>query len=113
MQCKCRTSVQFLFAARDRHRAATLAPVAEWPSRSSHHLCDRPRRGRPGVELLVIRHGIAHDAAPGGRDADRALTREGRTRMEQVARGLLRLDLRVDRLLHSPWRRAVETAEQL
>jgi phosphohistidine phosphatase len=65
------------------------------------------------VELLVVRHGISEDAAESGRDADRALTRNGRERMAAEVRGLQRLELRVDRVLHSPWRRAVETAELL
>ena len=65
------------------------------------------------MELLVVRHGVAEDKAPSGRDADRALTAEGRERMAAEVRGLLRLDLRVERLLHSPWRRADETAELL
>ena len=65
------------------------------------------------MELLVVRHGAAEDTAASGRDADRALTSEGRERMVAEVRGLLRLDLRVERLLHSPWRRADETAELL
>ena len=65
------------------------------------------------MELLVVRHGIAEDSAPSGRDADRALTRDGRQGMAAEVRGLLRLQLRVERVLHSPWRRARETAELL
>ena len=65
------------------------------------------------MELLVVRHGIAEDHAPSGRDADRELTAEGRERVEEIARALRRLELRVDRVLHSPWRRAAQTAALL
>jgi len=65
------------------------------------------------LELLVVRHAIAEDAAASGRDADRELTRTGRERMEAEVRGLQALELRVDRVLHSPWARARQTAELL
>ncbi len=65
------------------------------------------------MELLVIRHGIA---APGSvllADADRPLTPQGRARFAEVVQGLQRLGLRCQRVYHSPWRRAVETAALL
>lgn len=65
------------------------------------------------LDLLVVRHAIAEDAAASGRDSDRELTREGRERMQAAVRGLRALDLRVDRVLHSPWARARQTAELL
>jgi phosphohistidine phosphatase len=68
------------------------------------------------MEVLIVRHAIAveHGAlAPGQPDEARPLTEEGRRRFRRVVRGLLRLDLRVDRCLHSPWTRAVETADLL
>src|SRR5262245_39451330 len=65
------------------------------------------------MELLVVRHGIAEDHAESGRDADRALTAEGGERVDEIARALRRLELRVDRVLHSPWRRAAQTAARL
>lgn len=66
-----------------------------------------------GMEVLLIRHAIAvdHDAAPS--DADRALTRDGSRRFRQVVRGLERLGLGLDHVFHSPWLRAVQTAELL
>ncbi|HWN69470.1 MAG TPA: histidine phosphatase family protein [Haliangium sp.] len=65
------------------------------------------------MEVLLIRHAIAapHDAAPS--DADRALTREGSKRFRQVVRGMQRLGLGLDHVFHSPWLRAVQTAELL
>ncbi len=65
------------------------------------------------MELFVIRHAIA---APGSMllaDADRPLTPEGRERFAQAVLGLQCLKVRFDRLYHSPWLRAVETAELL
>jgi phosphohistidine phosphatase len=66
-----------------------------------------------GMEVLLIRHAVAapHDAAPS--DADRALTHEGSKRFRQVVRGLERLGLGLDHVFHSPWLRAVQTAELL
>jgi phosphohistidine phosphatase len=48
---------------------------------------------------------------PGVRDADRALTPEGREKFAEAAAGLARLVDRPDALLTSPWLRARQTAE--
>jgi phosphohistidine phosphatase len=63
------------------------------------------------MELVVIRHAIAVERSPEIEDADRQLTERGRRRFKQVVRGLRALDLRLDRILSSPWRRAAETAD--
>ncbi len=63
------------------------------------------------MKLYLIRHAIAEERAPSGRDADRALTDEGRSKMRRAAEGLRMLGVRLDLLLTSPYRRAVETAE--
>jgi len=65
------------------------------------------------MELFVIRHAVAVPRGPGLEDAARPLTRRGRTRFERAVRGLDRLGVRFDRLYHSPWLRAVETADAL
>jgi len=65
------------------------------------------------MELLVIRHAIAVPGSMLLADADRPLSPQGRKRFSQVVMGLQRLGLRCDRLYHSPWLRAVETAELL
>ena len=62
------------------------------------------------MELLIVRHAIAEERAPRLRDADRKLTPKGIRRFTRVVEGLDGLGLTVDRVLHSPWRRAVETA---
>lgn len=63
------------------------------------------------MKLLVVRHAIAADPVEGQRDSGRPLTAEGRSKFEGVVRGLRRLDVRIDLLLHSPLLRAVETAD--
>jgi phosphohistidine phosphatase len=62
------------------------------------------------MDLFVIRHAIAVPRSPDLADAARPLTPRGRARWERSVGGLERLGIRFDRMLHSPWRRAVETA---
>jgi len=65
------------------------------------------------MQLFVIRHAIAEDIGPGGDDATRALTDEGTKKLKQVVRGLRALDVELERVLSSPWTRALETAKLL
>jgi phosphohistidine phosphatase len=65
------------------------------------------------MELFIIRHAIAVPGSILLADADRPLTPKGRKRFSQAVLGLQRLKVRFDRLYHSPWLRAVETAELL
>lgn len=65
------------------------------------------------MEIFVVRHAIAVPGRPDLPDAARPLTREGRRRFQRAVRGMERLGIRFDRLYHSPWLRAVETAEIL
>jgi phosphohistidine phosphatase len=63
-------------------------------------------------QLYLLRHGPAVEPGePGMPDDDRPLTPKGEKRVKQVARGLLRLELEVDRILSSPLPRAQKTAE--
>jgi phosphohistidine phosphatase len=65
-----------------------------------------------GVELYLIRHGIAAergDAYPD--DSKRPLTGEGITRLRQIARGLATIGVSFDQILTSPLVRARQTAE--
>jgi len=63
------------------------------------------------VEIFVIRHAIAVPRSADAEDAARPLTPRGRARWKKAVAGLDRLGIRFDRLVHSPWRRAAETAE--
>lgn len=71
--------------------------------------------------LLLFRHAAAAPADPAEvarvgvdrADARRALTPKGRRRFRRFVARLAAAEVRLDRLLHSPLRRAVETAELL
>ena len=65
------------------------------------------------MRLYVIRHAIAEDQAPTQDDSQRELTKDGRKKMKQVVKGLDALDTRFDRIVTSPWARAMETTELL
>jgi phosphohistidine phosphatase len=65
------------------------------------------------MELLVIRHAIAVPGSMILADAERPLSPQGRERFAQAVMGLQGLGVRCDRLYHSPWLRAVETAALL
>ncbi|UJR79897.1 SixA phosphatase family protein [Sandaracinus amylolyticus] len=65
------------------------------------------------MDVFVVRHAIAEDAAAGQDDAERALTPDGIRRFERAVKGMRALDLTFERVLHSPWRRARESAELL
>ncbi len=62
--------------------------------------------------LYLLRHGLAvPHGTPGYEDDDRPLTPQGERRMRQVARGLGRLRIKLDRIVTSPLPRALRTAE--
>jgi len=65
------------------------------------------------MQLFVIRHAIAEDAAPEQDDPSRELTDDGIRKLRQVVKGLRALDISFDRVLTSPWLRAMQTAERL
>lgn len=65
------------------------------------------------MRLYVIRHAIAEDPAPEQADAQRELTKDGRRKMKKVVKGLRALDITFERLITSPWLRAVQTTELL
>ena len=62
------------------------------------------------MELYLLRHGIAEDAAISRRDADRALTSEGKKKLREILKVALEADLRPTLILSSPYKRAIETA---
>ena len=65
------------------------------------------------MELMIVRHAEAEPARAGLPDARRALTKRGVRRFTRAARAMKRFGLRCDNLYHSPWLRAVQTAELL
>jgi phosphohistidine phosphatase len=60
--------------------------------------------------ILILRHGRALPAPPGGDDHDRALHPKGASDVVRVAESLRARDLRPDLILTSNARRATETA---
>lgn len=62
------------------------------------------------MQIYLLRHGIAEDAKPGGPDAERPLTGEGRDKLRRVLKRARTADLDPSLILSSPYRRAVETA---
>jgi phosphohistidine phosphatase len=63
------------------------------------------------MEIYLLRHGIAEPGKPGGKDADRALTAEGRDKLKRVLKRAKGAGVAPTAILSSPYRRALETAE--
>ena len=60
--------------------------------------------------VYLVRHGSAEDWAESGRDRDRRLTDQGRSRLRHSGRGLKKLGVKPESILTSPFPRAAETA---
>lgn len=65
------------------------------------------------MEIFIIRHAIAIERSLAMEDSVRPLTEKGRRRFTAAVRGLARLGIQLDHVFHSPWLRAVQTAELL
>lgn len=65
------------------------------------------------MDVFVIRHAIAVPAEAGQDDAARELTPEGVRKFKRAVQGLRELGWCFDRVLTSPWQRALATAELL
>lgn len=63
------------------------------------------------MEIYLLRHGIAEDAAPGKPDSDRALTSAGREKLRRVLARARAAKVKPNLILSSPYRRALQTAE--
>jgi phosphohistidine phosphatase len=63
------------------------------------------------MEIYILRHGIAEEAAPGMKDSDRALTSEGAAKLETVLRRARAAGVEPSVILTSPYLRARQTAE--
>ncbi len=62
------------------------------------------------MDLWLFRHAVAEDRAQSGWDPDRALTPDGLRRAQAVARGLAALERAIERVISSPYRRALQSA---
>ena len=65
------------------------------------------------MEVFLVRHAVAVAHGSARTDAARALTKTGREDFAVCVKGLEALDVAFDALVHSPLRRAAETAELL
>jgi phosphohistidine phosphatase len=65
------------------------------------------------MDLYLIRHAIAAEPVAGQRDSERPLTARGRERFARAVHGMRELGITFGRVIHSPWKRAVQTAELL
>ena len=63
------------------------------------------------LELTLIRHAKSSSSEHGGTDFERTLNVRGVENAARMGRRLVELQLRVDRMLTSPARRAMETAQ--
>jgi len=63
------------------------------------------------MQIYLLRHGIAEDAAPGQPDSERALTAEGRDKLQRVLKRARQAEVSPTLILSSPYRRALETAD--
>lgn len=65
------------------------------------------------MELFIIRHAIAEPIGKENHFSDekRVLTAEGRNRMREAVKGLIKLGVELDLIMTSPLPRALETAE--
>lgn len=63
------------------------------------------------MKLLIVRHAIAEDTSPTGRDRDRSLSPKGREKFKQICKHLDHLNLKFDLLLDSPLLRSQQTAD--
>lgn len=72
-------------------------------------------KGIQGYQLYVMRHGIAVARGDPNYPEDdlRPLTTEGKKKLREIAKGLLRLGLCVETIYSSPLVRAVETASTI
>ena len=63
------------------------------------------------MEIYLLRHGIAMDKGEWkGPDSDRPLTKEGLRKTKKASKGMHHLNLKIDLILTSPFRRAYDTA---
>lgn len=63
------------------------------------------------MELFVLRHGEAGKRLGTGNDAERSLTVAGQKEVEEVAESLTEMNVKLDFIVTSPLKRALQTAE--
>ncbi len=61
--------------------------------------------------LYLLRHGIAEEVSPGGRDEERELTDDGRAKLNDLLRRAAKAGVKPRVILSSPYQRAMQTAK--
>ncbi len=67
------------------------------------------------MKVLIVRHAIAYSSDPSQwpDDRQRPLSSDGERKLRRAAKGLMKVEGKVDVVLSSPWTRAWQTAEIL
>ena len=63
------------------------------------------------MQIYLLRHGLAEEGKPDGRDPDRQLTSEGKKKLREVLRHARAAGMNPQLILSSPYKRAIQTAE--
>ena len=63
------------------------------------------------MQIYILRHGIAEDPVAGQRDSERALTPEGRRKLQSSLKRAAEAGVAPTLILTSPYKRAVQTAQ--
>jgi phosphohistidine phosphatase len=63
------------------------------------------------MHLYLLRHGVSEEAKPGGVDADRALTSDGRKKLRHVLKTVAEARVKPSLMFSSHLKRAVQTAD--
>ncbi|MGJ5820017.1 SixA phosphatase family protein [Paludibaculum fermentans] len=63
------------------------------------------------MQIYILRHGIAEDPVAGQRDSDRALTLEGRRKLQASLKRAFDSGVAPTLILTSPYKRAMQTAQ--
>jgi phosphohistidine phosphatase len=69
------------------------------------------QRLRNVMDIYFLRHALAVERAPSGKDADRSLTSKGQRKTWDSAEAMEKLGLKFEAILSSPYLRARQTAE--
>lgn len=63
------------------------------------------------MKLLIVRHAIAEEKGPGGRDEERPVSKKGSKKFREICKNLTHFDWKFDLLLESPLLRSQQTAD--
>lgn len=63
------------------------------------------------MQVYLLRHGVAEKDSAGMKDAERALTQDGRRKLRQVLKAASEAKVKPTLILSSPLKRAMQTAE--